>query len=71
MPVEYIERDAVMLRVGPANGGIEVRLVADDGSPEHRLRLSAEDARKLLQLLRAMLEPPGAGMSDTGSSGTS
>jgi hypothetical protein len=65
MPVKVIEQDDVMLRLAPLNGGIEVRLVAADGSPEHRLRLSEADARELLRLLRNLLEPPAAAMSAT------
>jgi hypothetical protein len=56
MPVKIIERDDVLLRVAPANSGIEVRLVAADG-PEHRLRLSEAEAKELLRLLKKMLEP--------------
>jgi hypothetical protein len=61
-PVKVIEQDNVMLRRAPLNGGIELRLVAADG-PEHRLRLSEAEACELLQLLKNLLEPPGAAMS--------
>jgi hypothetical protein len=63
MPTKVIEQGDTMLWVAPLNGGIELRLVADDGSPEHRLRLSEADARELLRLLKIMLEPPSAAMS--------
>jgi hypothetical protein len=41
------------------NGGVELRLLAADGYPEHRLRLSEAEARELLRLLRNLLEPAG------------
>jgi hypothetical protein len=45
------------VQVGPANDGIKVRLVATDEHPEHRLRLSVEQARELVRLLMQFLEP--------------
>jgi hypothetical protein len=57
MKTKYIQRDDVAIKVGPANSGIEVRLRADDESPEHRLRLSVEQARELVRLLMRFLEP--------------
>jgi hypothetical protein len=55
VPVKIIERDDG--QVGPPNGGIEVRLVADDEQPEHRLHLSVETARELVRLLMQFLQP--------------
>jgi hypothetical protein len=55
MPVKIVEQDDVMLKVAPANGGIELRLLAADG-PEHHLRLDIETARKLVALLQRMLD---------------
>jgi hypothetical protein len=57
MRTEYIQRDDVTVQVGPANGGIEIRLRAPDPHPEHRLRLSVEQARELVRLLMQFLEP--------------
>jgi hypothetical protein len=56
MPVKTIERAEVTVQVGPSNGGIEVRLLADDEVPEHRLHMSVEVARELLRLLSNLLE---------------
>jgi hypothetical protein len=56
MHTKIIERADVTVRVGPANGGIEVRLLADDEVPEHRLHLSVETARELVRLLSNLLE---------------
>jgi hypothetical protein len=47
--------ERVTAQVGPANGGIEVRLVPADG-PEHRLRLDIETARQLVTLLQRLLD---------------
>ena len=55
MPIKVIEQDDVMLKVGPANGGIEVRLVAV-GHPEHRLTLDIETARELVAMLQRLLD---------------
>jgi hypothetical protein len=58
MPVtQFIEQDDITtLQVAPLNGGVELRLVAGDGSPEHRLRPSEAETRELLRLLRNLLE---------------
>jgi hypothetical protein len=53
---KHVERDGITIQVAPSNGGIEVRLVAADDHPEHRLRLSVEQARELVRLLMQFLE---------------
>jgi hypothetical protein len=60
MRTEYIQRNDVVVQVGPSNGGIEVRLVAPDQHPEHRLHMSVETARELVRLLLNLLEPRSA-----------
>jgi hypothetical protein len=48
---------------------IEVRLLAPDDVPEHRLRLSVVQARELVRLLLNLLEPRGGRMSAPSDSG--
>jgi hypothetical protein len=62
-------RADVTLQVGPSDGGIELRQLADDDQPEHRLRLSVEQARELVRLLLNLLELRGGGMSPRATRG--
>jgi hypothetical protein len=53
-----IERDDLHLQVRAwHDGGVELRILADEHSPEQRLRLTAQRARELLSALLLILPP--------------
>jgi hypothetical protein len=55
MPIKVVEWGGVKVRVGAANGDIELRLLAV-GHPEHRLTLDIETARELIAMLQRLLD---------------
>jgi hypothetical protein len=56
MLIKIVEQDDVTLKVAALNGGVELRLLADDQRIEHRLRLDIETARELVACLQRLLD---------------